>query len=118
MLVITKEYLYLHITNSQTQKINAMEKQIKVGKITLNVTLKDCKVVRFWKQDAHNVKLESHNLDELKSLFTALKEESRTNLYARQSMTFCANHFNTRRIISGLIDVMENGKQTQEIVIR
>lgn len=27
MLVITKEYLYLHITNSQTQKINAMKTQ-------------------------------------------------------------------------------------------
>ena len=25
MFVITKEYLYLHITNSQTQKINAMK---------------------------------------------------------------------------------------------
>lgn len=27
MLIITKEYLYLHITNSQTQKINAMKNQ-------------------------------------------------------------------------------------------
>ena len=25
MLIITKEYIYLHITNSQTQKINAMK---------------------------------------------------------------------------------------------
>ena len=27
MFVITKEYIYLHITNSQTQKINAMKNQ-------------------------------------------------------------------------------------------
>ena len=27
MLIITKEYIYLHITNSQTQKINAMKNQ-------------------------------------------------------------------------------------------
>ncbi len=27
MLIITKEYLYLHITNSQTQKIKAMKTQ-------------------------------------------------------------------------------------------
>jgi hypothetical protein len=25
LLIITKEYIYLHITNSQTQKINAMK---------------------------------------------------------------------------------------------
>ena len=29
MFVITKEYIYLHITNSQTQKINAMTTQQK-----------------------------------------------------------------------------------------
>lgn len=28
MLIITKEYIYLHITNSQTQKINAMKTQM------------------------------------------------------------------------------------------
>lgn len=27
MLIITNKYLYLHITNSQTQKINAMTKE-------------------------------------------------------------------------------------------
>ena len=27
MLIITKEYIYLHIINSQTQKINAMTKE-------------------------------------------------------------------------------------------
>ncbi len=31
MLVITKEYLYLYIINSQTQKINAMKTMIYKG---------------------------------------------------------------------------------------
>lgn len=38
MLVITKEYLYLHITNSQTQKINAMK---TISKVTLEKVKKN-----------------------------------------------------------------------------
>ena len=48
MLVITKEYLYLHITNSQTQKINAMKttnaqttKAIFSQEVMLNSNLKN-----------------------------------------------------------------------------
>lgn len=39
MLIITKEYIYLHITNSQTQKINAMKPTQETTKELLDLLL-------------------------------------------------------------------------------
>ena len=36
MLIITKECIYLHITNSQTKKINAMKNKLNLNKESLN----------------------------------------------------------------------------------
>lgn len=116
MLVITKECIYLHITNSQTQ-INAMEKQIKIGKITLDVVMPYVKVVRYWKTDCYNKHLKDQSLEELKVICANMADETKTSIFWKQTRSYQDTHGNTYRIIKALIDVMETGSQIKPIKI-
>ena len=118
MFVITKEYLYLYIINSQTQKINAMEKQIKVGKITLNVVMPYAKVVRYWKTDCNETHLKDQSIDELKKGVVAMIEERNSSAFWNQTLTFQYTHANTTRIMKALIEVLETGVQSKPITIQ
>lgn len=90
-----------------------MNKQIKIGKITLDCKLPYVKVIRYWKE----INIKDQSLNELKTTLEDLRSESKDRCFNQQTESFKAYHVNTRRIISSIIDVMENGSQTKELIL-
>lgn len=95
-----------------------MEKQIKIGKITLNCVLPYVKVIRYWKTDWKETHLKDMSLDELKSQYEAMLNEARQNIFWNQTCTYRYTHGNTTRIMKALIEVMETGKQINLVTIK
>jgi len=94
-----------------------MNKQIKIGKITLDCTLNYVKVIRYWKTDWNDIHLKDQSLERLKEILVNMRLEAKDNVWWAQTMTYRATHCNTRRIIIALIEVLESGVQSKPIVI-
>lgn len=94
-----------------------MNKQIKIGKITLECTLSFVKVIRYWKTDWNDVHLKDQSLERLKEMLDNMRLEAKSNTWWNQTMTYRATHCNTRRVIIHLIEVLETGVQSKPLVI-
>lgn len=95
-----------------------MEKQIKIGKITLNVVMLYSKVVRYWKTDCNETHLKDQSIDELKKSVIAMTEERNSRTFWNQTLTFQHTHANTTRIMKALIEVLETGVQSKPVTIQ
>lgn len=98
--------------------MKTVTKTIKIGKFNLNVTLEGCKNVRFFKERWDGVKIQDLTLDELINLSNDSKEMwKNTNIWS-QTIGYRTTSFNTIRIYDALIDIMKNGVQSKNVIIR
>ena len=94
-----------------------MEKQIKIGKITLNVFLPYAKVVRYWKTDWKDTHMKDQSIEELKEQIIGMQNERNNNSFWNQTRTYQDTHLNTIRVMKALVEVLETGVQSKPVTI-
>jgi hypothetical protein len=95
-----------------------MEKQIKIGKITLNVVMPYVKVVRYWKTDWKGTHLKDQSAEEIKQSIEAMRNERNNSCFYDQSISYKDTHTNTIRVMKALVEVLETGVQTKPVTIQ
>jgi hypothetical protein len=95
-----------------------MKKQIKIGKITLNVVMPHAKVIRYWKTDWKGTHLKDQSSDEIKQSIEAMRNERNNSCFYDQSISYKNTHVNTTRVMVALVEVLETGIQTKPVTIQ